>query len=341
MKFRFRVRGACRVAALGAALAALPGCGMVYKTTGDVLVSYGRAEMVPYLMTYQDVGMACATGEALTPLLLSFESVGSDPDKLATLVYTVAATCTESMALEEELRYMRAVKEGRVNEAQDARSRQKELAEISARRQYEAYRRSFVEFGEADNGKCPRLRSDFDELVWMIGQISGVQSLLNDATADTAVGVPRDVAAKVERGLACLDNEKWWGVPRGGRAALWNILPMLKPANADAWAELERATRLGFEQGVRLPSALYAISAYSVGDDQRVRRAIREFANNDKNLDPNYAMIDSIAGMLIKGISDRMWTEATGKRTPYGNLGTFWDDTRKSSESTINIDDLL
>src|SRR5690606_16583688 len=124
MKFRSRVRGACRVAALGAALAALPGCGMVYKTTGDVLVSYGRAEMVPYLMTYQDVGMACATGEALTPLLLSFEAVGSDPDKLATLVYTVAATCTESMALEQQLRYLRAVKEGRVNEAQHARARQ-------------------------------------------------------------------------------------------------------------------------------------------------------------------------------------------------------------------------
>ena len=340
MKFRSKARGALRVAALGAALAALPGCGMVYKTTGDVLISYGRAEMVPYLMTYQDVGMACATGEALTPLLLSFEAVGSHPDKLATLVYTVAATCTEALALEEELRYMRAIKEGRVTEAQDARSRQKELAEISARRQYEAYSRTVGEFGEADNGKCPRLRNDFDEMVWMIGQVSGVQSLLNDATADTTVGVPRDVAAKVERGLACLDNEKWWGVPRGGRAALWNILPMLKPDNADAWAELERATRIGFEQGVRLPSALYAISAYSVGDDDRVRRAIREFTNNGTHLDPNYAMIDAIAHSLIKGISDRMWTEATGKRTPYGGLGTFWDDTR-SSGPAINIDDLL
>ena len=174
----------------------------------------------------------------------------------------------------------------------------------------------------------------------MVGNISGVQALLNDGASDGAVGVPRDLAAKVERNMKCLDNDKWWGVPRGTRAAVWNLLPMLAPANAEPWKELEASAKAGFDGGVRLGSALYAMSAFSKGDDERMRKAIRDFAANDQNLDPEYAMMDAIAGFIITGISDREWTENTGKRTPIGGLGTFWDDAAKSGPA-VNIDDLL
>ena len=50
-------------------------------------------------------------------------------------------------------------------------------------------------------------------------------------------------------------------------------------------------------------------------------------------------MIDAIAEILVTGLSDRLWTENTGKRTPLNGLGTFWDDA--SSEPKMNIDDLL
>ena len=318
----------------------ISGCTVVYKGTGDVLVSFSKAEMVPHLMTYRDIGMACATGESLTPLLMSFGEVGSKPDKLAPLVFVSAATCSESKALDAELRYMRAMKRGDVAEAQDARSEQKAHAEQAARRLYEAYRRTVMVYGEPVEGSCPRLRSDFDELVWMVGLIAGVQSLLNDATAETAVGIPRDVAAKVERGAACLDNEKWWGVPQGTRAALWNILPMLAPEGADAWAELEKSTQIGFRSGIRLASALYVISAYGVDDQAQLRKGIREFAANNKNLNKEYALLDAIAGELILGVSHRMWADATGQRTPFRGLGTFWDDAPKNS-GALDIDDLL
>jgi hypothetical protein len=327
-------------AAVVLAASTLSGCTVVYKGTGDVLVSFSKAEMVPHLMTYRDVGMACATGESLTPLLMSFGEVGSKPDKLAPLVFVSAATCSESKALEAELRYLRAMKRGDVAEAQDARSEQKHHAEMAARRLYEAYSRTVKVYGEPMEGSCPRLRSDFDELVWMVGLIAGVQSLLNDATAETAVGIPRDVAAKVERGAGCLDNEKWWGVPQGTRAALWNILPMLAPEGADAWAELEKSTRLGFKSGVRLASALYVISAYGVDNQTQLRKGIREFSANSNNLNRNYALLDAIAGELILGISHRMWADATGQRTPFRSLGTFWDDAPKNS-GAIDIDDLL
>ena len=316
------------------------GCAVVYKGTGDVLISYSKAEMVPHLMTYRDVGMACATGESLTPLLMSFSEVGSKPDKLAPLVFVSAAVCAEADALDAEMRYMRAIRRGDVAEAQDARSEQKHHAEVAARRLYQSYMYTVKVFGEPKENSCPRLRSDFDELVWMVGLISGVQSLLNDATAETAVGVPRDVAAKVERGAACLDNEKWWGVPMATRAALWNILPMLAPEGADPWAELEKSTDIGFKSGIRLASALYVISAYSVDNQTHIRKGIREFSANNENLDGQYALLDAIAGELILGISNRMWTDATGQRTPFRALGTFWDDAPEKSEM-LDIDSLL
>src|SRR5690606_38971066 len=130
----------CAQSLLIATPVVLSGCGLVYKGTGDVLVSYGKSEMVPHLMNYRDVGMACATGEALTPLLMSFGEVGSHPDKLAPLVFVSAATCSEGKALEAELRYLRAMKRGDTPSAQDARSEQKAHAEQAARRLYEAYR---------------------------------------------------------------------------------------------------------------------------------------------------------------------------------------------------------
>lgn len=329
-----------RALVLGGLALFMQGCGVVYKGTGDVLISYSKNEMVPHLMSYRDVGMACATGESLTPLLMSFGEVGSHPDKLAPLVFVSAATCSEGKALEAELRYMRAMKRGDVAEAQDARSEQKAHAAQAAHRLYEAYRRTVMVYGEPVEGSCPRLRSDFDELVWMVGLVAGVQSLLNDATAETAVGVPRDVAAKAERGAACLDSDKWWGVPQGIRAALWNILPMLAPDGADAWAELEKSAQVGFRSGIRLASALYVISAYSVDNQTHIRKGIREFSANDKNLDKEYALLDAIAGELILGVSHRMWADATGQRTPFRSLGTFWDDAPKSS-GAIDIDELL
>ena len=47
-----------------------------------------------------------------------------------------------------------------------------------------------------------------------------------------------------------------------------------------------------------------------------------------------------MAALQMQAISDRLWTEATGKRTPLGKAGSFWDDPAKVLDS-IDIDDLL
>lgn len=323
----------------GGILMALQGCGVIYKTTGDVLVSYGRSELLPYMLTSDDITMACAGGEALTPLLMSFSEVGSRPERLGVMVYTVAAVCSDADMVEGELRYIRAMNDGNTNEAQDARISQKRAAAVSAQRQLLAYELTEQVYGVLEEGgKCPRLNSDFDEMVFMVGNLSGVQAVLNDATAEGVVGVPRNLAAKVERNMRCLDNEKWWGVPRGARASIWSLLPMLGPDNADAWGELRNSAQLGIDSGVRLGSALYAISAYTQGDDEQMKQAIRDFATVEQ-VSEEYKLMDAIAAFMVQGMSDRLWTDGTGRRTPVGSLGRFWDD--RSTAPAINIDDLL
>jgi hypothetical protein len=115
---------------------------------------------------------------------------------------------------------------------------------------------------------------------------------------------------------------------------------MLAPQGADAWQELEESTQIGFQSGIRLASALYVISAYSVDNQTQLRKGIREFSANNRNLNEEYALLDAIAGELILGVSHRMWANATGKRTPFRSLGTFWDDAAKSSP-VLDIDGLL
>lgn len=318
----------------------LQGCTAIYKATGDILVNYGRAEMTPYLLTYNDLDMACATGESLTPFLVSFESVNANPTRLAVLTNSMAALCAQQRALEQELRYVRALQNGLAAEASDARTLQKRYSAVAGARLYESHQRSLAEYGEVTDKRCPRLRTDFDEMVFMIGLLNGVQALLYDASADNTLGLPRNIAAKASEAAVCLDNEKWWGVPEGIQAAVWSILPMLAPTGTDPWKGLQQASQHGYDAGVRLSSALYAVSAYSASNDEQLRRAIREFSQNGENLNPDYAMLDAIATFTVLAISDRMWTNAIGERTPFKTLGTFWDDP-KDVGTMLDIEDLL
>jgi hypothetical protein len=50
--------------------------------------------------------------------------------------------------------------------------------------------------------------------------------------------------------------------------------------------------------------------------------------------------LDIVATQQILAVSDRLWTEATGSRTPIGGLGTFWDDASPAEEA-LDINDLL
>ncbi len=303
-------------------------------------------KLVPPMLKDNDVIMACNSGVATAPLIMATENLGANADQLGTLLYTTAALCAEMDANEHELRYLRAAKAGNVDEAQDARIAQKRFAELASRRQLIAYER-FVRYYEKRydikiGEECTDFYRDFDEFVYMLGLITGLQALLNDIVAQQAVGVPMDIAAKAERAFTCLDNKKWWGVPTAARAVIWNVLPGGADGK-DVWATFNASMQMGEEAGIRLPHAMYALSAVGKDDQPRVRDAIRRFANVKEDFKPNpqYRLADSMAGMIITVLSDRLWTEGAGTRTPPGSLGKFWDEKAEKTESAVDIGDLL
>lgn len=327
---------------LGIAATLLAGCtNTAYRVAGNQLLSFGKKEMAPYLLTFDDVPMVCATAESLTPLLMTFEAVGANPDQMAVVVYMGAGLCAETEAFDAELRYLRAVNQGNVEEAKDARIAQKRGHALAARRQAESYERFLAHYGDMPPGKCSKkLDSDVDELIYLLGMVSGVKALLNDVQSEGAVNVTKDIPAKIAFWSACVPNEKWWDMPDGMRAAVWQFVPMLAPEGAQPMVELERVANVGAQKGVRLAYAIWALAAWGDGDEATTRRVIREFAaaGASGKLDERYRMLDSVAVEIIQGLSDRLWTAGVGTRTPPGALGTFWDD---KPAPGANIDDLL
>lgn len=317
------------------------GCSLIYKSTGDILINYAEDQAVPYLMATDDPTMACAMSEGMGPLFFSFGTVTTPPDKLATLLYLMTAMCSEEKAWNEELRYLRAVQARNISEAQDARIAEKRYLALTAQRQLRGYEALVRSYGEP-GGKCPKLKTDNDELYWLVGLLDGVQGLFSDLKAEGAAGVPLDVASRAARGSECIDTDKWWGLPLALRAAVWTAIPSTKPKNEDPYARLDEASKIGLRQGVRVAQVLELQIYLGQGKVEKAKEIIRAHAKAKKTSpsDPQLVILDEVATRQILAVSDRMWTEATGKRTPIGGLGTFWDDKKKEVES-LDLDSIL
>lgn len=325
----------------------LSGCSQINKTGANIAMRFTEKHIIPPVLKMDDTAMGCSAGEAITPLMLgAVWGLKADADKILVVQYASAGLCAEQRAFEHELRYLRAAKAGLIDEAQDARIQQKREAELAARRQYAGWQ-AFVHHYEVNRkspigDKCPKFKNDFDEMIYLMGMLTGVQSIVNDITAQQAVGVPKDIGAKVERGMMCLDNNKWWGAPMATRAAIWNLLPGAGEGKGDPWETIKQSMRIGERTGVRLPHAMYAMSAYTKGDEELVRDAIRSYAaTTEMAVNPNYKMLDQMAFLIVQNISDRLWTEKAGSRTPPGSLGKFWDDAPAQQDDGVEIDDLL
>lgn len=313
---------------------------------GNQSMRFIERNLVPPLLTDDDAIMACQSGVALAPLIVATENIGANIDQLATLLYTTAGLCAEISSFDNELRYLRAAKAGMIEEAQDARTNQRRFAELAARRQlksYERFERYYEKRYDMKIGEqCVDFYKDFDEFVYMLGLLSGLQALLNDIVAGQVVGVPMDIAAKAERAFTCLDNEKWWGVPVGVRAVVWNVLPGADEGK-DVWGAFQSSMAIGEKAGIRVAHAMYALSASGKADNERMREGIRRYAQvpAEFKANPQYKLVDALAGFIVTSLSDRLWTEGTGQRTPPGMLGRFWDEKTDNSELAVDIDDLL
>ena len=319
------------------------GCSTLYKPAGDTLIGYAKDKALPYLMTTDDPQMACTLSNGLGPLFLSFETVTTPPDSLAVLFYTLTGMCAEMQAWEEELRFFRALRQENATEAQDARIAYKRLMALAAQRELRGYQKSTQVFGEMGE-LCPELTNDSEQFTYLIGLLNGLQAVFSDVKSGGIVQVPMNVAAKAARGTHCLNNQQWWGLPQAIRAAVWITLPSLKPEEVKPYQALDKAVDIGLQAGLRT-AQLIALQVYAgQGKIQQVRQIIQSHKQARQNTpaEPSVKLLDEMASLQILAISDAMWSEATGKRTPIGKLGTFWDDSPpKQLLETLDIDELL
>jgi hypothetical protein len=318
----------------------MSGCSSIYTTTGWFAYDFSENYAMPYVMKTDDTEMGCAMSESMTPMLMSFSELTWSPDRLAATMYMQSGACAEAKAMEEGLTYLRAYKAQNIGEAKDSRIRQKRLFALAANRQYKGYKHLVAEFGEPGE-ICPDMDED-EEFFWLMGLVSGLQAVMSDVRSQGEVGVPKDIAMKSVRGSQCLDAQRWWGVPKAMQAAVWTMMPDNAPDGVDPWQELADASEMAGDAGVRLAQAVEVMIADGSGNEERLRDAIRRHAQSVKTTpsSKDYRMLDTVATKQVLAVSDRLWTEATGSRTPIGGLGMFWDD-QSPAEEALDIDDLL
>ena len=345
-KALFTVRRFRNLVAACAASVILSGCGvvnhMIYKTTGDVMQGFSRDHTVPFLMASDDLAMGCAMSEATAPLLMSFGRVTSEPDQLAVMLYLSAGGCADEQAREHELAALAAMHAMNGNAAQDAMIRQKRANTLAAERYFKGWQHFKAHYGDPAAGECPEFNDDMDEFIYMAGLLSGLQALNSQIQSTSSIGVPANIGSIVARATSCLENDKWWGAPMALRATVWAMIPGAEPQGEDAFERLEQADAQGTAAGVRLAHVFHAIAALNKGDDAMVRAVIRAHAKSLEATPPDedWRFVDAMATDMILAVSDRLWVENTGHRTPLGQLGTFWDDPREDIE-TMDLDALL
>ncbi|KPP97441.1 hypothetical protein [Marinobacter sp. HL-58] len=339
----FRFRGAVTAVLAGMVLS---GCGvvnnMIYKTTGDVMQGFSRNHTVPYLLENEDLAMGCAMSEATAPLLMSFGRVTNEPDQLAVMLYLSAGGCAEEQAREHELASLGALHARNAEEAEDATIRQKRALSLAAKRYQRGWNHHNAFYGKPDESECPGFDDDLGEFIYMAGLLSGLQALNAEIQSTSSIGVPKNIGSTVARATSCLENEKWWGAPMALRATVWAMIPGALPDGEDPFDRLEIADEQGKVAGVRISHVFHAIAAQNKGDEERLRSVIRDHAEaiDETPANQDWRFVDAMATQMIVAISDRMWMENTGHRTPTGKLGTFWDDEKEAVE-TMDLDDLL
>jgi len=317
----------------------LAGCAPVHSTTGVIVTDYAEDHVVPYVQTSDDPYLAgCGTATGQSHLLASFSRVMDDPHPLMFYNGAMAGYCAELRAAEADLRHLRARFAGEVEEAQDARIVEKRWRAVAAQRRYDAYQHFVAVYGDP-GGACPSLGDDEDELTYMMGLLTGLQAMRSDIRSGTQVGVPRDIALKAARASECLDDERWWGVPSAIRATIWTIVPGAAPEGREPWTIYGSSADLAEASGMRLALGLYAMGAANLGDDDRLRRAIRAAARTGGEQAPErYRLLDRLTLLQIRHLSDRIWTRETGSRTPVGALGEFPGD---PAQSEPDVEELL
>jgi len=340
-----KTAGLLKITALVSLALTSGGCS-INRAIGNQVNTFSLEHVLPAAMQLDDITMICHSNESFVPLLSGFGDFQVDTDLLMSVSYAGAAMCTQNEAQEKELWSAQAEKQGWISIAKDARIAQQLLNRDAGVRQLKSYKHMANYFRtnynyEMGEGKCPQFHKDIEQQVMLVGATSALQALQNDIASGRLIDVDMGIPAKIGRAMQCLDNDKWWGVPKAVSAALVTVLPENAAAEAKAWEDLQAATDVGLQSGVRLTHAVYASMAYGKDKQDLLRDALKRFeAIPADALNPKFRLLDQMAAMQIRHIADRYWMNHEGHRAPTLEFSRFWDE-RKQNVNVNQYNDIL
>lgn len=323
--------------------ALMSGCthNMVRDMAGSGMVSFGNDYITPWFMASDDTDVMCAMGEGMGAMTFPL-APATDP--MVPMLTLASGMCADERAKDEELRYIRAMRKNDTETAQDARTMQKRWAEVAARRQYFGYQATIRYFGEPGE-ECPEFEDRNEQMSYLMGLFGGFQAFQTDLSNGGTAGVPLDIMPKAIKGLECVNSDEFWGLPDAIRAMVQIMKAKVgneKDVMADGYARLAAASAVGEKQNVRMVHMLEATLYSMQGEEEKLKDVIRKHVELKARqpADPSQKLLDEMATRGIRLLSDRLWTQHTGQRTPFGQLGRFWDDSTARADSP-DIEELL
>lgn len=315
----------------------------IHKLVGNQVVHFSTENVVPVILSSDDIPTVCHANETNTPLLMSFTKFGVDNSMLLALGYSGAAACSDMEAHEKELWSAIAEKQGLVNMAQDARIAQQLLNKEAGKRQLRSYQYTaeyFKKNHKYDIGDetCPTLKDDNEQLLLIVGATSALQALKSDVASGRLINFDMSIPAKVGRAMNCVNNEKWWGEPKAIQAGLKIILPKDAIEEQQGWKQLQDSTDIGLQTGVRLSHATYAAIASIKGREDYLRDALKRFESLPTALLNNkYALLNTIAAIQVRQVANLYWVKNTGHRAPTEDFSKFWDEKAVQSSAVTEL----
>ena len=184
-------------------------------------------------------------------------------------------------------------------------------------------------------------------MLWLLGNIGGVQAVQHDGASGRLLGVPLDVPVKAMRAMSCLDNQKWWGMPKATQAAVWIIVPGSSDGFEDArgnqvdpYSTLEASLKVAQGSEIRAAFAIAAMVFENVGKTDALKATIARYAKlTADGKKHKRQLLELVARRQIYAASDRIWTNQTGHRTPLNQFGQFPGG--QGNETAPDNDDLL
>ncbi len=287
----------------------------------------------PGMLATADVPQACAAGRALSPVVVALghgKPVKKQALRASSLTLLAAGMCPEIEIWEAELA-AGAIDfapggdpKARVAAMKDGLYRTRRLHTEAARRYFAAFTAAQGAFGApTDSVDCPQKLQPREELLYLLSLTAGLLAYVHDSRAERVVGVPGGIPQEVARGAACVDTEKYWGVPRALQAAVWASVPGAAPAGTDPWAILETAAGQGEGRGVWLGRALQAQVALDADKEELHRHAVTaHFAARAQGTGlAEVRLLNDFAERMVVFFSDRLWVREAGHRMPSGPPG--------------------